>query len=213
MIRAAVSLTLAGMASAFMAPSAGRASTQLDAKAKAPRPAPIPVEEQSVAIPGSKRPDGLDGGIGDFGFDPFGLAAKGDVAVYRANELKHGRLAMLAVTGFIAQAAHPINIFPWAQDSKNIFDALKTVPTLGVVQILLAITFIEVSTTNYEGRVPGDVGFDPLNLSRDGIDERYALVELKHARLAMVGFLGCLIQQIVSPVNLYEQTVTYFGSL
>ncbi|CAN0513568.1 unnamed protein product, partial [Ectocarpus sp. 12 AP-2014] len=47
--------------------------------------------------------------------------------------------------------------------------------------------------------VPGDLGFDPLGLAANGVNPDYALAELKHARLAMIGFLGMAVQQAVDP--------------
>lgn len=41
---------------------------------------------------------------------------------------------------------------------------------------------------------PGDLGFDPLGFSDAGIRPDYALAEIKHARLAMLGALGMLFQ-------------------
>merc|ERR1740138_1230736 len=42
---------------------------------------------------------------GDIGFDPFGLKPEGAVefAEMQTKELQHGRLAMLAIAGFVAQ--------------------------------------------------------------------------------------------------------------
>jgi hypothetical protein len=77
---------------------------------------------------------------------------------------------------------------------------------------VVAIGAYEIASTKYEGRVPGDIGFDPLRLSADGIREKWALSEIKHARLAMVGFLGFLVQQLVSDKPILEQTFTWARS-
>ena len=47
---------------------------------------------------------------------------------------------------------------------------------------------------------PGDLGFDPLGFSDNGINPDYALAEIKHARLAMLGALGMLFQVGTRPV-------------
>lgn len=47
--------------------------------------------------------------------------------------------------------------------------------------------------------IPGDLGFDPLGLSANGINPSYALAEIKHCRLAMVGLLGMAVQQNIDP--------------
>lgn len=47
--------------------------------------------------------------------------------------------------------------------------------------------------------VPWDLGFDPLGLAANGVNPDYALAEIKHARLAMIGFLGMAVQQFIDP--------------
>jgi hypothetical protein len=92
-------------------------------------------DTRSVALPFAAKPANLNGElVGDAGFDPFKFSDKGDVAKYREAELKHGRVAMLAVVGILTQ-----EIYQWneAFPSKNFLEALKTAPTLGLIQVLL----------------------------------------------------------------------------
>jgi len=56
--------------------------------------------------------------------------------------------------------------------SKNFLEAPLTAPTLGMIQLLLVISAIEYYNGNFVGRIPGDRGFDPLRLSREGIREK-----------------------------------------
>ena len=44
---------------------------------------------------------------GEFNFDPMGFSKKGDAASkrYATNEIKNGRLAMLAISGILTQQA------------------------------------------------------------------------------------------------------------
>jgi len=49
---------------------------------------------------------------GDFGFDPLNLS-KGDKNKYALNELKNGRLAMLAFGGLVTQAVLTGKDFPY----------------------------------------------------------------------------------------------------
>merc|ERR1719201_906589 len=60
-------------------------------------------EDMSKALPFMKRPQLLDGTLaGDVGFDPFNFAGddKANLINMREAEIKHGRLAMLAVVGW-----------------------------------------------------------------------------------------------------------------
>merc|ERR1712154_532069 len=59
--------------------------------------------EMSQALPFAPRPKLLDGSLpGDVGFDPFGMAGddKASLIYMREAEIKHSRLAMLAVVGW-----------------------------------------------------------------------------------------------------------------
>ena len=49
---------------------------------------------------------------GQFGFDPLGLG-KGDMAKLQLNEIKNGRLAMIAFSGIATQAAMTGHGFPY----------------------------------------------------------------------------------------------------
>jgi hypothetical protein len=124
-----------------------------------------------------------------------------DFTYCRALELKHGRVAMLATLGFVV----PELIGTWPSelglfDASNPITAWGSVPALGILQILAVIYLIEKQTgTGAEnGRIPGDIGFDPLNLSRDGIDERLALAELKNGRLAMIASIAFIVQSALT---------------
>merc|ERR1719162_152337 len=91
---AALATLLAGSVSAF-APSInnGRVTTAIAA-------------EKSQALPFMNRPALLDGSMaGDVGFDPLGLSDIDDVGIdlywLREAELKHARVSMIAVLGFV----------------------------------------------------------------------------------------------------------------
>merc|ERR1711933_252160 len=58
--------------------------------------------ERSPAMPFLPRPQKLKGMVGDKGFDPLGLSDWVPVDWLRESELKHGRVCMLAVLGFVA---------------------------------------------------------------------------------------------------------------
>ncbi|KAJ1637716.1 chlorophyll a/b-binding protein domain-containing protein, partial [Pavlovales sp. CCMP2436] len=151
----------------------------------------------SAAIPFVKKPRNLNGELLlDIGFDPLGFTNGVDadqILFFREAEIKHGRVCMLAVTGFIGQEV----IAPYQQapfNEINPINAFAAVPFLGIVQIVVLAGAIELATRNYAGRIPGDIGFDPLGLSKNGIKEDFAIAEIKHGRLAMIAFLAFQVQ-------------------
>jgi len=92
MMRSLVLALALASASAFAPAPAARVSTQLGAR--------------SQAMPFLEQPAKLDGSMaGDVGFDPLGLSNIEDVGLdlywMREAEIKHGRIAMMAVAGVI----------------------------------------------------------------------------------------------------------------
>eukprot|EP00594_Rhizosolenia_setigera_P017731 CAMPEP_0178954476 /NCGR_PEP_ID=MMETSP0789-20121207/9011_1 /TAXON_ID=3005 /ORGANISM="Rhizosolenia setigera, Strain CCMP 1694" /LENGTH=206 /DNA_ID=CAMNT_0020635881 /DNA_START=109 /DNA_END=729 /DNA_ORIENTATION=- len=140
-------------------------------------------------------------------FDPLGLALTGSdetLAWFRAAELKHGRVAMLATTGYIVQGAgiH----FPGMLSSDvsfeslsamKPFDAWAAVPDAGKAQILFTILIAEIATESKEvhytkgGPLPTIV-FPPVDFS--GVSETTLKTkqdrELNNGRLAMIAIMS-----------------------
>ena len=71
---------------------------------RATRAPVVSMVEKSAALPFMDAPDKLDGSlVGDVGFDPLGLSnLLWPVSWMREAELKHGRVCMLGVVGWIA---------------------------------------------------------------------------------------------------------------
>lgn len=140
-------------------------------------------------------------------FDPFNLATFGSEETllwFRAAELKHSRVAMLAVTGYIVQASgiH----FPGMLSSEvsfeslspmKPFDAWAAVPDEGKSQILFTIFIAELISeakgVHYTkgGSLPTIV-FPPIDFS--GVSaETLAMKqnrELNNGRLAMISIMS-----------------------
>merc|ERR1719310_1123946 len=66
------------------------------------RAASVSMMAKSQAFPGQESPDHLEGMIGNAGFDPWGLSTPQNINWMREAELKHGRMCMLAWTGWVA---------------------------------------------------------------------------------------------------------------
>jgi len=182
---AAIFVTLAGVASAFAPAQNAQRGTALSVNLQDLPGATMPVK----------------------GFDPLGLATLGSestLAWFRAAELKHSRVAMLATTGYLVQAAGVH--FPGMLSSDvsfeslsvmKPFDAWDAVPDLGKAQIYFTIFFAELVTeargTHYTkgGDMPTIV-FPPVNFGSSD-PEKMKLQqsrELNNGRLAMIAIMS-----------------------
>lgn len=141
------------------------------------------------------------------GFDPLGLATLGSestLAWFRAAELKHSRVAMLATTGYLVQGAgfH----FPGMLSSDVSFESLSAmkpldawdaVPDLGKAQIYFTIFFAEVVSeytgTHYtKGGDYPTIVFPPVNFAPSD-PEKLKIAqsrELNNGRLAMIAIMS-----------------------
>uniref|UniRef100_A0A7S0QK90 Uncharacterized protein n=1 Tax=Cryptomonas curvata TaxID=233186 RepID=A0A7S0QK90_9CRYP len=175
--------------------------------------------DKSKAVPFLSRPEKLDGTLaGDVGFDPLGLSNYWDIKWMRESELKHGRICMLATAGILVQEFVHL---PGAAFSKKVaLEAWSSAPRGGMIQILVAIGLIELVSNRFAmtatdmfadpNRKPGNLGFDPLNLSADeSALRRYELAELKHSRLAMIAIGGFVHQAIITKTPVLEQLANF----
>jgi light-harvesting complex I chlorophyll a/b binding protein 1 len=153
------------------------------------------------------------GAIGPLGYwDPLGMgkARPDKFQRWRAVEIKHGRIAMMATTGYIAQTCWrwPGYLSTSADikfaDLPNGILALKSVPPLGLFQILAFIGLMETQTWRFldgswpgevpGGKAPGDVAGDFWVRYSDPEEKAYKLnIELNNGRAAMLGITGMLM--------------------
>jgi len=168
--------------------------------------APAQQARSNVAL--SMKVDEMPGNTAPFGiYDPLGLATLGSestLAWFRAAELKHSRVAMLATTGYLVQAAgiH----FPGMLSSDVSFESLSTmkpldawdmVPDGGKNQIYFTIFLAEFITeckgVHYTkgGDLP-TVVFPPIDFSTVNADELKTRQsrELNNGRLAMISIMS-----------------------
>lgn len=175
-------------ASAFNVAAPARPATQLNLK--------------SQAIPFLTCPPKLDGTlVGDVGFDPLQLSDIQEDLVYsRAAELKHGRIAMLATVGFVVEEY--IRLPGDAYSNPDPIGAIKTAGFGPNIQIFLGIAIVELITlkNSYgDDGEPGDFGWDPAQLLSNKTPEQikdFKYSEIINGRLAMMGFLGQLVQTL-----------------
>lgn len=171
---------------------------------------------------GNKFTYGLPGAVAPFekGFDPFGIAGREDVGTlktFRESEVTHGRVAMLAVVGFLATEA-PFNLHPLFNTAgKDIGPAIRHLDEVRAVSPAF-FTVLSVAIGGFEilratkgwtlggfenlkaDYYPGDIGFDPLGLkpTDPAVFEKMATKELNNGRLAMIGAAGFFAQELVN---------------
>ena len=169
-----------------------------------------PTYVASTALPFLEYPPNLAGYAGDAGFDPFRFSDFVPVDFLREAELKHGRICMLAVTGFIAvDMGMRIYPLPEAYEGLTSVTAHDALVEQGAMsQIFLWCGLAEVIGTvavmqmlNGSGRAPGDYGFDPagflIGKSEEEIEE-LKVKEITHSRLAMMAFSGVVTQAVLT---------------
>ena len=206
MMKLAIASLLAGSAAAF---------------------APAPMAKTSTAM-NAFTVDNMPGALAPMGFfDPLGFAAKADEKTlkrYREAEITHGRVAMLAVLGFLVGEA--------VEGSSFLFDAQISGPAIThFLQVpdgwdALIITFIgaaeaqraqigwvDPADASYDqpgllrdDYYPGDIGFDPLGLKPEDPEELNMMItkELQNGRLAMLAAAGFLAQEAVDGKGILE---------
>jgi light-harvesting complex I chlorophyll a/b binding protein 1 len=202
MMKTTLFAALLGSAAAFAPAPASKASTALSA-------------DKSPAIPFLPYPQNLKGYVGDdIGFDPLRISDYFPMDYLREAELKHSRICMLAITGYIAvdlgfivhpygaglssAAAHNVMVENGVMGNALVFIGLfEIVSYLGVAEMLQG-----------SGRDPGDFGFGTWYLEGKTADQAKLLryQEIKNGRLAMMAFGGVVTQSV-----LFDADFPYLG--
>jgi len=163
----------------------------------------------------------LPGVTGPLGFfDPMGFTtdkSEGKIRFYREVELKHGRLGMLAALGFlVGENFHPL--FGGDIDAPAYLAFQQTPLQTFWPAVVTAIAILEVfSVFSFNSpaggepwsirsdHVPGDLGFDPLNLKPTDPEELKTMQtkELNNGRLAMLAAAGMIAQEFVTGQKLF----------
>lgn len=159
-------------------------------------------------------PENLKGYIGDdIGFDPLRISDYFPMDYLRESELKHGRIAQLAVVGYITVdmglVVHPLG---QGLTSATAHDPLVENGVMGNALVFIGfaelVGYIALSETlQGSGREAGDFGFGNQfldNMSAEEVkDMKYK--EIMNGRLAMLAFGGMVTQSV-----LFEKSFPYF---
>lgn len=161
-------------------------------------------------------------------FDPLGFADGADVTQmkgYREAETTHGRVAMLAVIGFLV-TEQPFSFHPLFETaSRDIGPAIRHLDEVRastpfffeILAIVIGAAEFGRSLKGWEtpgnsdnlalkaDYYPGDIGFDPLGLKPDNFED-FAIMstkELQHGRLAMLAVAGIVAQELVNGKEIF----------
>jgi hypothetical protein len=181
--------------------------------------------------PGSKSTDfayGLPGNMipgneaSRLDFDPLGFAERAspaEMVKYREAELKHGRVAMLAITGMlVAEVWHPllgstVNVPAIYGFQATLQQSVILAPVLAGIAAVETVSFPGWEPTDFkmkEGYIPGSYanleGASPWTKDKLSAEEyeRKEVVELNNGRLAMLACIGLWIQELIQ-----QQPVMY----
>ena len=169
----------------------------------------------------------LDGSMaGDVGFDPLGLSSIDDIGIdlywLREAEIKHARVAMTAVVGFLqveifgpapgcemATAKNQIDAFWqfWGAHPQYIAAALL------LITITETISGIAATSGRASGeRAPGDFTFDPLGFKKGDPAKLLKLQEqeIANGRLAMFAASGQILQGMTTEGGSIGNLMTAF---
>jgi Chlorophyll A-B binding protein len=143
-------------------------------------------------------------------FDPLGLVADGDQDKFdrlRYVEIKHGRICMLAVVGYLVTEAGirlPGAIDYSGKTFADIpggFGALTTIAPAGIAQIVAFIGFLELGVMKdiTGGEFVGDFRNDFIDFGWDSFDAETKLqkraIELNQGRAAQMGILALMVHE------------------
>eukprot|EP00640_Fibrocapsa_japonica_P007157 CAMPEP_0113944484 /NCGR_PEP_ID=MMETSP1339-20121228/34452_1 /TAXON_ID=94617 /ORGANISM="Fibrocapsa japonica" /LENGTH=165 /DNA_ID=CAMNT_0000949703 /DNA_START=180 /DNA_END=677 /DNA_ORIENTATION=- /assembly_acc=CAM_ASM_000762 len=148
------------------------------------------------------------GALPPLGFwDPLGLSTDksyDEFRQYRMAEIKHGRVAQLAVVGMLFQEFVRL---PGYENIPNGIRALQSIPTPKLAIFFALIGYMELVLFKQEDDMaPGDVAGDFWKRYDDyDVVEDKLTKELQNGRLAMIAIMGMLAQNLVTGQTPIEQ--------
>lgn len=147
-------------------------------------------------------------------WDPLGICADGNQDQFdrlRFVELKHGRVSMLAVVGYLVTYAGVR--FPGADDIPSGWAAVSALPVGVVVQMAFAVGMMEAFNRDASDmfpeagtpEFPGDFrnGFLDFGWDKQSDDwkRKKRSIELNNGRAAMMGIMGLMVHDAMGNVD------------
>lgn len=160
-------------------------------------------------------------------FDPLGLATDDNFARYREAELKHGRVAMLAVVYSVADSAKEWATHPTGTElgkegvgtgilgdffrgdphlTPSLFQMAREwqmsdyYKFLAVCAFLETVILIQINPQD----MPGDYGLGYFGVRDKGRHERSLISELENGRLAMMVMLYYLVEDLLQEAQVWN---------
>jgi hypothetical protein len=150
-------------------------------------------------------------------FDPLGIVADGDQEKFdrlRYVEIKHGRICMLGVVGYLVNAAGIYLPGDISYDGTKFsdlgygWDASFAVPVAGALQVAAFVGLLELAVmkdVTGTSEFPGDFRNGALDFGWDSFDEETKLqkraVELNQGRAAQMGMLALMVHDKLGNVE------------
>lgn len=149
------------------------------------------------------------------------------LAYMREAELKHSRLALLAVVGWplaelldkpiastlglptaLTRSGASPSILNGGLDNIDVVYWVAVIALAGVVELENA----KVKDESGKAYLLGDCGFDPLGFFPEDAEAQKVMQtkELKHGRLAMMAILGFVVQEALYGTPVVEKTPMFF---
>lgn len=166
-------------------------------------------EKIKVKFDPARQVGTLDGNY----FDPLGISQIGDKRGFlrrRAVEIKHGRVAMVALSGLAFQHFVHVPVNMWETQVKLApYGIGATSNFYGITGFVcfatfgLSIGFLELYVlAPKEGKYPGDFG-DPAGFGQ--YTEEMRTAELQNGRAAMIGIAACFLAEFLTGRDIIEQ--------
>ncbi|CAJ1968547.1 unnamed protein product [Cylindrotheca closterium] len=224
-------------------PAAEEKKVEVPVAAEEPKdvimPGRYPEGCMSIALPMLKRPNKLDGThAGDFGFDPLGLSEQFDLYTMQEAEVRHARLAMLAVIGWpMAELLGPKWLLQPGGCAPSVLNGFSPITFIATVAVFGGIGYLEYKTSLrsqlvtklgkqhrsdmsevWDLGVAGDYDFDPLELYKSVGDDAKARkglreVEISHGRSAMLGITAFAAWEALTGHAIVENSMFFHPNL
>ena len=140
-------------------------------------------------------------------FDPLGYLKDADDATfnqYRNCELKHGRIAMLAVLGHIVTTKGdrlPGDIafgVPFSSIKAGLA-AFNDIPLAGLMQLFFFIGLLEAGFSTVQGDIEAACVKEMKRLGwSEKVQQQKAAIELNNGRAAQMGILGLVTHELIN---------------